>query len=180
MTRRGTWCGRRLKKGVVLRNVPLDDELVRGIKTIYDESPVRQGKRFKHYGLDLEALHAAHASYLDRSEFVGAFLDDRLIGFIKLVHQPGWSSLMQIISLISERDKAPTNALIAKAVEICAEKQIPRLQYGIWSRRTIGDFKERHAFEEYRVPRYYVPLTPLGQAALALGLHPPTDHPSAG
>src|SRR5260370_28477205 len=141
------------KKGVVLRSVILDDELVRGIKVIYDETPIRQGRRFRHFGKDLETLQRAHATYLDQSEFIGAFVEDQLVGFVKLVHQPGWSSLMQIISLISQRDKAPTNALIAKAVEICAQKRVPRLQYGIWSRRGIGDFKEHHGFQAYRVPR---------------------------
>jgi hypothetical protein len=36
---------------------------------------------------------------------------------------------MQIISMISHRDKAPTNALLAKR-EICAERGVPKLQYG--------------------------------------------------
>jgi hypothetical protein len=161
------------KKGVVLRTVLLDDELVRGIKVIYDESPVRQGRPFKHFGRDFETLKRTHATYLDRSEFIGAFLEDQLVGFVKLVHQPGWSSLMQIISLISQRDKAPTNALIAKAVEICAQKRIPRLQYGIWSRRGIGDFKVHHGFDPYRVPRYYMPLSVMGKLAIASGLHRP-------
>jgi hypothetical protein len=161
------------KKGVILRTVLLDDELVRKIKVIYDESPVRQGKPFKHFGRDFETLKRTHATYLDQSEFIGAFLEDQLVGFVKLVHQPGWSSLMQIISLISQRDKAPTNALIAKAVEICAQKRIPRLQYGIWSRRGIGDFKEHHGFHPYRVPRYYMPLSVTGKLAIASGLHRP-------
>lgn len=161
------------KKGVALRTMILDDELVREIKSIYDENPVRQGKRFKHFGKDLETLRRAHATYLDRSEFIGAFLEDQLVGFVKLVHQPGWSSLMQIISRISERDKAPTNALIAKAVEICAEKRIPRLQYGIWSRRGIGAFKEHHGFQAYRVPRYFMPLSLRGKLAISAGLHRP-------
>lgn len=161
------------KKGVVLRTILLDDELVRGIKVIYDESPVRQGRPFKHFGMDFETLKRTHATYLDQSEFIGAFLEDQLVGFVKLVHQPGWSTLMQIISLISQRDKAPTNALIAKAVEICAQKRIPRLQYGIWSRRGIGDFKEHHGFHPYRVPRYFMPLSVTGKLAIASGLHRP-------
>jgi len=161
------------KKGVILRTVLLDDELVRGIKVIYDESPVRQGKPFKHFGRDFETLKRTHATYLDQSEFIGAFLEDQLVGFVKLVHQPGWSSLMQIISLISQRDKAPTNALIAKAVEICAQKRIPRLQYGTWSRRSLGDFKEHHDFHPYRVPRYFMPLSVTGKVAIASGLHRP-------
>jgi hypothetical protein len=161
------------KMGVTLRNFELSDELVRAIKIIYDESPLRQGRRFKHYGKDLETLRQIHATYLDRSEFIGAFLDDELIGFVKLVHQPGWSSMMQIISLNSHRDKSPTNALIARAVEICAEKKVPKLQYGIWSRRGIGDFKLHHDFRPYRAPRYYAPLSFIGRTVVRTGLHQP-------
>lgn len=161
------------KMGVVVRPVELDDELVRGIKVIYDESPMRQGKPFKHYGKDLETLHRDHATYRDRSDFLGAYAQGRFVGFVKLVHQPGWSSLMQIISLIAERNKAPTNALIAKAIEVCAQKGVPLLQYGIWSRRGVGDFKEHHGFRLYQVPRYYVPLSLAGRAAIAMGLHRP-------
>ena len=159
------------KKGVTIRNVEFNDQLVRAIKSIYDESPIRQGRPFKHYGKDIETLRQTHATYLDRSEFVGAFVDDELVGFLKLVHQPGWSSMMQIISLISQRDKAPTNALIARAVELCAEKNVPRLQYGVWSRRGIGDFKLRQGFQMFETPRYYAPLSAVGRMALTAGFH---------
>jgi hypothetical protein len=36
------------KNGVVVREVPFDEALVRGISGIYNESPVRQGKPFWH------------------------------------------------------------------------------------------------------------------------------------
>lgn len=161
------------KKGVALRHFELDAAAVRAIKAIYDESPMRQGRPFKHYDKSLEVIERDHATFADRSEFIGAYFEERLIGFIKLVHQQGWSNLMQIISLISERDKAPTNGLIAKAVEICAARGVPRLQYGIWSRRGIGDFKLHHGFEPLRVPRYQVPVSAWGRVALAAGLHKP-------
>lgn len=161
------------KKGLTLRSFELNERAVLGIKAIYDESPLRQGKPFKHFGKSPEVLLREHATYADRSDFVGAFNGDELVGFIKLVHQSGWSSLMQIISSIAHRDKAPTNALIAKAVEICAQRGIKRLQYGIWSRRSMGDFKAHHAFEPFEVPRYFVPVSLVGHAALRLGLHKP-------
>jgi hypothetical protein len=159
------------KKGVVLMPFQLDEQAIRGIKAIYDESPIRQGKPFKHYGKDLQTLFREHATFIDRSEFIGAFLDEMLIGFVKLVHQAGWSSMMQIISLTSQRDKAPTNALIAKSVEICGGKGVPYLQYGIWSRRGIGEFKEHHCFRSFQVPRYYVPISSVGRVVLSLGMH---------
>src|ERR1700683_1926142 len=41
------------KSGVAVREVPFDDIFVRGVSAIYNEAPVRQGKRFWHYGKDL-------------------------------------------------------------------------------------------------------------------------------
>jgi hypothetical protein len=161
------------KKGVVLRPFELDAAAVQAIKVMYDESPMRQGRPFKHFNKPLDVIEREHATFAERSEFIGAYFEERMIGFIKLVHQEGWSNLMQIISLISERDKAPTNGLIAKAVEICAERGVPRLQYGIWSRRGIGDFKLHHGFEPLQVPRYQVPVNAVGRAALLMGLHKP-------
>ena len=46
-----------------------------------------------------------------------------------------------------------------------------KLHYGLWSRRSLGEFKKNHAFEQYEIPRYYVPLTAKGRVALSLKLH---------
>jgi hypothetical protein len=166
------------KKGVVIREVPFGDGLVRGIWEIYNECPVRQGRPFSHYGKSLETVYREEATYLDSSIFVGAYLQDRLIGFIKIVmdHTRTQAGLMNIVSLIEQRDKAPTNALIAQAVRICASQGIPYLvyskfAYGKKQGDSLSDFKERNGFQRIEVPRYYVPLTPLGSAALRLGLH---------
>lgn len=158
------------KAGVQLRTVEFNDELVRGIGRIYNETYLRQGKPFAHYGKDFEWLKAAHITYPERSQFIGAYFNEELIGFIKLVHGDGVSNIMQILSMTAHRDKAPTNALIAKAMEICAERKIPRLHYGVWTRRGLGEFKKRHAFEPYEVTRYFVPLTWRGRVALRTGM----------
>ena len=50
------------KAGVELRPVEYNDEFVRGIVTIYNESPVRQGKPFAHYGKDFATIKAEHGS----------------------------------------------------------------------------------------------------------------------
>lgn len=159
------------KAGVEIRQVEFNDELVKGIVGIHNESPVRQGRRFTHYNEPFDVVKKSHATFLDRSEFFGAYFKGELIGFIKLVHGQGVSNLMQIISMISHRDKAPTNALVAKAVERCAEKKVPILHYGSWSRRSMGEFKKKHDFERVLVPRYYVPLTAYGDLVLHCGLH---------
>ena len=61
------------KKGVVARVASFDDEFVRGIKSLYDETPVRQGRRFWHFGKDLDSVRRENATYLDRCDFVAAY-----------------------------------------------------------------------------------------------------------
>ena len=161
------------KQGVEIRSVPLNDDFVWGVKAIYDECPVRQGKPFKHYQKDHATIKAELATFPDRSEFIGAFLGEELIGFAKLVTGNNVASFMHIISRIADRNKAPTNALVARAVEVCADRQIPYLHYGVWSSGGLGMFKENHAFVPHPVPRYFVPLTWKGQVMLKLGLHRP-------
>jgi hypothetical protein len=166
------------KKGVAIREVPLDDMLARGIWEIYNECPIRQGRRFPHYGKNFETVRREAATYLQTSQFVGAFHEEKLIGFIKVVWDESKSQagLMNIVSLIQHRDKAPTNALVAAAVRLCASHKIPYLTYsnfayGKKQSDTLSDFKERNAFARVDVPRYCVPLTSLGSAIFRLGLH---------
>src|ERR1043166_6374923 len=101
------------KNGITVREVPFDDELVRGITIIYNEVPNRQGKPFPHYGEDFETVKRISATFPDQSTFIGAFLDGSLAGFAKIVadRDRGQASLMHIVSLYKHRDKAPTNAL---------------------------------------------------------------------
>lgn len=166
------------KKGVVIREVPFDEALVKGIWEIYNETPVRGGRRFPHYGEDLQTVHDEEATFLDRSSFIGAFLDDALIGFVKLTADETGTqaNLMNILSMVKHRDKAPTNALIAHSVRACAERGISYLVYQRYSygkKRSDGimKFKEVNGFKQFDLPRYYVPLTARGRAALRLGLH---------
>jgi hypothetical protein len=166
------------KSGVVVQEVRFDESYVRGIHAIYNESPVRQGKPFWHYGKDLEAVRKMNATFMDRSIFIGAYFENSLIGFVKLVFDEDRSQagLMQIVSMIGHQDKAPTNALIAQAVRSCAERGISYLWYANMSYGKkqvdgLADFKRHNGFQKVELPRYFVPLTLLGQMAFRMGLH---------
>jgi hypothetical protein len=169
---------RAAKKGVVIREVPFDNTFARGIWEIYNECPVRQGRRFPHYGKSLEAVREMSATYLDSSFFIGAYLDDKLIGFIKLtVDDTGTQAgMMHMISMIRHRDKLPANSLVAQAVRSCVERHIPylvwaRFAYGKKTQSSLSKFKERNAFERVDIPQYFVPLTRWGSFALSMKLH---------
>jgi L-amino acid N-acyltransferase YncA len=166
------------KHGVVLKEMEYGEAVIRGIWEIYNETPIRQGKRFQHYGMTLEQVRQYAGTFLDQSIFIGAFLEDRMIGFIKMTWNETrtQAGLMHILSLVSERDKAPTNALVARAVRACADRGIPWLvysnfAYGKKQTDSLSDFKERNGFQKVDVPRYYVPLNPLGWAVFRMGLH---------
>jgi hypothetical protein len=166
------------KKGVTIREVPFDDNLVKGITEIYNEAPVRQGRAFPHFGKGFEMIRRISATYLDSSVFIGAFFEEQLVGFIKLTMDDDrvQAGMMHIVSMIRHRDKAPTNALVAQAVRSCADRGIPNLvysnfAYGRKEHSSLSDFKERNGFQRVNLPRYYVPLTSIGWAAFRLGLH---------
>ena len=166
------------KRGVVIREVPFDDALAKGIWEIYNESPFRQGRPFAHYGKDFDSVRKEEATFLDTSFFIGAFFEDKLIGFVKLTTDENrtQANLMNILSTIGHREKAPTNALIAHSVRSCAERGISYLvyqkfYYGNKQRDGLMTFKKVNGFRSVDLPRYYVPLTGIGWAAYKAGLH---------
>ncbi len=167
---------RAAKRGVEVRSVKFDTFLVHSIKSIYDEAPIRQGRRFWHYGKDLSAIEKENGTYRDRCDFIGAFHNGELIGFLKMVHVGKVASIMQIICKNAHYDKRPTNALLAKAVEICGERGMSHFIYGQYTYgnnndASLTEFKRRNGFEEILLPRYYVPLTAWGHVCINTRLH---------
>lgn len=167
---------RAAKRGVRIEVVEFTDELVQGIKAVYDEAPIRQGRRFWHYGKSLETVRRENGTYLDRSVFLGAFIGDELIGFMKWVRVGEVARIMQILCLNAHQDKRPIIALIAKAAELCESQGSRYLVYGKYTYGNKGDssiaeFKRRLGFRQLDFPRYHVALNWRGRAALRLGLH---------
>lgn len=156
--------------------VPFTDDLVRAICEIYNEVRVRQGRKFWHYGKDFERVKAENATYLDRSIFIGTYMGDELIGFLKMVMDGEVAAMMQILAKSSQFSKRPNNALLSKAVEVCVQEHARHLTYGkfVYGKKeqsSLSEFKKSHGFKKFDVPRYYVPLTLWGRIGLGLKLH---------
>ena len=167
---------RAARRGVVVKTVQFDDNLVNGVHRIYNYAPVRDGRLFWHYGEDLHRVRQGLATYLDRSEFIGAYWDEELIGFLKMVYVDHVATLFHIISMNEHYDKRPMNALIAKAAEVCEKKGISHLIYGKFlygnkRRSSLLEFKRRNGFEQVNFPRYYIPLTLMGELFIRLRLY---------
>ncbi len=169
------------KKGIAVRTVAFDDKLVEGIRGIYDETPVRQGKRFWHYGKDFARVKMENETYRERSTFVGAYFGEELIGFIKYIRTDDSAILIQILAKAEHHRNRPMNALLAHTMKQCAAEKLARLVYGqyVYGRKndsSLTEFKRRNGFQEVKFPRYFVPLSRKGRIALASGLHLGLDH----
>ena len=159
------------KEGLVVREARYDDDFVRGMTAIFNETSVRQGRRFWHYGKNFSTVKAQFSRFLFREHLIGAYFQDEMIGFMMLGDAGRYGLTGQVLSSVRHRDKAPNNALIAKAVEVCAARGLGALIYLFWSDDSLAEFKRRCGFERVRVPRYYVPLTATGALAIGCGAH---------
>jgi hypothetical protein len=167
---------RSARRGVIVKVTPFDDNLVKGVHRIYNSIRVRDGRLFWHYGEGLETVRQGLGTYLDRSDFIGAYWRDELIGFLKIVYVDHLAIIFHIISMDEHYDKRPQNALIAKAAEVCEQKEVSHLVYGklIYGnkrRSTLVEFKRRNGFQQVRFPRYYIPLTLVGKMFVQLRLY---------
>jgi hypothetical protein len=159
------------KLGVSIHEVAVDENFVREVMDIYNETPVRRGKPFWHYGKDFKTVKEELLAGYENSLFIAAHYQQELIGFVKLLLTDRYAMMTLILDKISHRDKSPMNGMIAKAVEICANQRIPFLAYTVWRRGDQAEFQKRNGFEKIPVPEYFVPLTLRGEIALRLGLH---------
>ncbi len=159
------------KSGVRVAVVEPSDKLAEGIWKIYNETPVRQERAFPHYGEPLATVAGNMYASKENSTFIGAYLNDELVGFIQILYGEDIVIISQILSMMKHWDKALNNALLAKAVEVCSSKGQRWLMYGrIGNHPSLDKFKESNGFAKYPLTRYYVPLTWKGKVDVRLGL----------
>ena len=167
---------RAAKKGVEIRLTNVDDDLVRAIVEINNETPIRQGRRFTHFGESFDHVKTDFLAFNERSDLLCAYVGSELVGLAKVIYCGDIAAIMKLQTKISHADKRPANALIAAAIERCYERRAPYVTYGLYrygnqAWTSLMEFKARHGFEEIVVPRYYVPLSLKGTLMTRLNLH---------
>jgi hypothetical protein len=159
------------KSGVKVSVVDPSDKLAEGIWEIYNETPIRQERAFTHYGESLDTIRG-NLYATSNNTFIGAYLRDELVGFIQILYGDQIAILSNILSLQEHWDKALNNAMLAKAVEVCASKGQRWLMYGrVGNHPSLDKFKKNNGFVKYPITRYYIALTGKGRLAIKLGLH---------
>lgn len=159
------------KSGIKVTIVQPNEKLAEGIWKIYNETPIRQGRAFLHYGASLQSVTANLLS-AQNSIFIGAHLQEELVGFLQIIYGDNIAVISQILSMQKHWDKAVNNALLSKAVEVCASNGNRWLMYGrIGNHPSLDKFKESNGLVKFSITRYYMPITWKGRVAIRLGLH---------
>lgn len=164
------------KRRVEIKVADFNEEFASGIKGIYDESPIRQGRRFWHYNKPLGAVREENATYQSSSDYLAAYHDSVMIGFIKVVYVGNVARIMQILGMTAHFDKKPMFALVARAVARACEKGASHLTYCKYTYEgqedsSITEFKRRLGFVQFDFPRYVLPVTFKGRIGTKVGAH---------
>lgn len=157
------------KCGVIVKLAEPNEAFARGIAKIYNETPVRRGKLFRHYGKTWKAVYESIRN-ADSTTYMGAYYGDDLIGFAAVKHTKKYSLLSQFLVLQEHLNKEPSYALIDKVVEVCSSLNVRYIVYERMQSEDdpLGFFKRRIGFNGVFVPRYFVPLTVKGALAIEI------------
>ncbi|RJR34377.1 MAG: GNAT family N-acetyltransferase [Desulfobacteraceae bacterium] len=163
------------KKGVVVRVERLSRRIAEGIAGIFNETPIRRGRKYSSYGRSVGMVEEEWSRDSKRNEFLVAYYKDEIIGFIQLVYAEKYARTSGTVAKIAHRDKSPMNALFAKAVEVCASRKMQylvygRYEYGKKGADSLSLFKRNNGFQKIELPRYFIPLSLRGSVALRLGV----------
>jgi len=159
------------RKGIVTKLAKIDENFIRSSQRIYNETPIRQGRRYTGYGLSLADVREKFSN-LSRSEVLGAYYEGELVGLLWMIYGDEVARIRSFVSLIRHRDKSPNNALIAEGVKRCSERGFRFIVYEkMGYLPSLDSFKMHNGFRECVVPRYYVPLSTKGLLALNLRIH---------
>lgn len=164
------------RRGVAVERLRFTPEAATELKAIYDETPLRQGRIFPHFGKPLASVHEENSTYAERSVYLAARLEGEMCGFLKMVRVGSAFKIMQILALQRLRSHRVMNALIAAAVEeACAARAecliYCRHYYGRETDHSLTVFKERNGFRALHHRRLFLPLTLRGRLGLLCGLH---------
>jgi hypothetical protein len=164
------------KSGIEIKSVNFDKFFVENVHTIFNESPVRQGKKFWHFGKSIEVINRQLSVDSKSHTYLGAFYKNEMIGFAGIRRVDDIGFLGQIISMIKHRDKAPNNALIDHSVLFCEKNNInyliyDKFDYGKGGSDTLKRFKKDNGFQKYELPKYFLPITSFGKFVCDHKLH---------
>ena len=119
--KRETWFENLRRRGSRIRLTNFDDTFVKGITEIFNETPVRQGYSFPHYGKTFETVKSELSKNLHKKFFLGAYYRDELVGFSILFDAGTFAVTNHFLCKIAYHDMATANGLMARMVDASIE-----------------------------------------------------------
>lgn len=166
------------REGVEVREMPFNASSCEDISTLFNESPIRQGKRYWHYGKSAAQIQEELSPLASRSLYVGAYHRGRLVGFTQVVRLESIGVLrtVHVLGSLVSRKVRPVTAMIDWMVRYGWENGFQRIvygkhDYGNASNDSLTAFKSRHGFRSEPLRIDYHCLCPQGAWYLAAGLH---------
>jgi hypothetical protein len=159
------------KNDVNTCEVTPNNTFVKGIWSIYNETPIRQNRYFPHYGKKLKNISETILTSKNHI-YIGSYFENNLVGFVDLILGENIAIISQLLSLQEHWNKGVNNSLIAKTIEICIKYRVKWLMYGrIGNHPSLDRFKQNNGFTRFSITKYCITLTTKGKLAVKLGLH---------
>lgn len=161
------------KLGVRVSEVIPDMDYCLAIERIYNETPIRQGRLYKHYHEPLTNIIRGTQAFMNAPTpniFLAAYYENSIVAVAQIITGHCFAFLNNFMGLQEHFDKAVMNALMSGVVNACTEHGVNYLAYESVSDDSLGKFKKNNGFVNKQVPRYYIPLTWRGQLLLRLHL----------
>ena len=161
-----------IRKNATTEVVYENTQLLKNAKAIwklYNETPIRQNKRYIGYGMPLEKIieRFRNLELLHRSLVVLARYNERVVGFTHIIIGDHAGMVRTFLSSIYYRNIPISNLMMAKVVEELAKRNINFLIYGhMGIQPGIELFKKNNGFKMHICPRYFIPITKKGMIIL--------------
>jgi hypothetical protein len=159
------------KNGVTVSEVIPDMNFCLAVERINNETPIRQGRPYRHYHEPLRNIVSWYMNPRKSEIFVAAHYQNSIVAVAQITKGCSFAYLNTFIGLMQHFDKAVMNALMSGVVKACEDHGIRYLAYERISDDSLGKFKQNNGFADRQVPRYYIPLTLKGKLLLSLHLH---------
>jgi GNAT superfamily N-acetyltransferase len=160
------------KNGVITSAIQPSGMLAKDICRIYNSTQKKQKRRNNDYGKTNQEVLKEITSSPDYV-FIVSCLNNEVVGFSQLVFYLDTVFIKRLLSLENYRDKGINNALLAKAIEISADRGVKKLIFAHWNPWTFPEeslinFAINNGFRLCKVTRYYAPLTWNGKVLIHL------------
>jgi len=155
------------KAGVQVRQLDLRqlNGIIDGLYEIYHDTPIRQGRRYIGYLVTKPQLRTRFRN-LQNSIVIGAFLDEKIVGFVHVILGDRGASVRSLVSIERYMGVGVNNAILASAIETLCERGFQYFTYArMGYQRNLDMFKLSNGFRRFPLTTHFLALSSRGMLA---------------